>query len=325
MQLLFSKRLRWLWLLLFAGGSLGTWQWSSTSQGQPVCYVNRYSEQIDTEQVAGENWLHWLYENPLGKATLNTLVKRKFLSSIYGAFMDSKYSQEKINPFIKKYHIDTSEFLTQDFSSFNDFFTRKLKPACRPIDSLPNSIIAPADGKLLAIKNIAHQDFLIKGTRFNIYQFLNDSALARSFQNGSMIIVRLCPTDYHRFHFPCSGKILKQADINGDYYSVSPIALREITDVFLLNKRSYTLLKSPVFDSLIIAEVGATMVGSIVQTYHSRHVEKGQEKGFFKFGGSTVVLFFKPNTIQIDSDLLHHSAQHIETAVKMGEHIATAL
>jgi len=319
----FFKRTRFLWIAVVLLVFIGLFY--PTPTPQPIRYVERSTRQIKTETVVGENWLHWLYENPLGKASLEILVKRKFLSALYGYWMDRPSSVSKIRPFIKKYHIDTTEFTTSQFSSFNDFFTRHLKPATRPIDTNPRTVVSPADGKLLAYQNLSNRDFIVKGYRFDVFQFLHDSALAQQYKNGSMIIIRLCPTDYHRFHFPVEGTVLKQVDINGAYYSVSPIALHRLTDIFLLNKRCYTTLKTKLFGTVVIAEVGATMVGSIVQTYQTHTVKKGQEKGFFKFGGSTVILLFKPNTIRIDNDLLQNTKNHLETEVKMGSHIATVI
>ena len=106
--------------------------------------------------------------------------------------------------------------------------------------------------------------------------------------------------------------------------SVNPFALRKKAEIFCLNKREYTTLSNPLFGDVIMAEVGATMVGSIVQTYERSSVKKGEEKGYFKFGGSTVVLLFEKSKICIDKDLLINTAMGYETAVKMGERIGDA-
>ena len=155
--------------------------------------------------------------------------------------------------------------------------------------------------------------------------YLKNDSLAAIYSDGSLILLRLCPTDYHRYHFPLSGTVSPEVIINGDLFSVSPIALRDMADVFLVNKRNYIILANRRFGDVIMSEIGATMVGSIVQTYKGNKVEKGQEKGFFKFGGSSIILFFKKGSILIDDDLLENTANGLETEVKMGERIGTAL
>ena len=292
-----------------------------TGEQPPVRYVDRATGDTITEKIAGEGWLVWLYDNPVGEATLFTLVKKKFVSSIYGRMMDLPRSVKKIEPFIEEFHIDMNEVRQQDFETFNDFFTRKLKKTDRPIDTGVFVVVSPADGKCLAYANIENSDFIIKGHRFNVYSFLEDSLLAMKYDNGSMIVVRLAPYDYHRFHFPVSGKVSPVVKIKGDYYSVNPIALHRIADIFCMNKREYVTISNPQFGEVVMAEVGATMVGSIIQTYSGDSVTKGQEKGYFKFGGSTVVLLFEDDKVKIDEDLLENTKHDLETAVKMGERI----
>jgi len=287
----------------------------------PIKYVERYSNEIKTEKVPGEFWLVWLYNNPIGKLSLEGLVKRKFVSDFYGKRMDSPKSANKIYDFVNDYNINLSEAQKQHFKSFNDFFYRKLKPEFRPINFDTNIVVSPADGKILVYQDITNQDFIVKGYKFNIYSFLQDSSLAKEYLNGSLAIIRLCPADYHRFHFPVSGTVTDSFNINGDYYSVSPIAVKKKIELFCMNKRSITQLYNPVFDNIIISEIGATMVGSIIQTYNTSKVKKGEEKGYFKFGGSTVVLFFEKNRVKFDEDLIKNSQNNMETTIKFGEQI----
>ena len=286
-----------------------------------IRYIDRASGEERIEKVPGEYWLNWLYNNPVGELSLNAFVKRKALSEWYGNRMDLPESADKIASFVEDYEIDLSEAQKQEFSSFNDFFYRKLKPESRPFNKDSNIVISPADGKALAYENVDSQDFIVKGYRFNLYDYLGDSLLAKQFAGGSLIIIRLCPTDYHRFHFPLSGEIKIKTQIEGDYFSVSPIAIRKKVELFCMNKRAYVILENKEFGDLIISEVGATMVGSIIQTYASDIVEKGEEKGYFKFGGSTLILIFEKGSLVIDSDLLNNTKNGIETAVKMGERI----
>ncbi len=289
---------------------------------EPNRYVERESGVVKTEQVAGEKWLQWLYNNPIGEASTFAFVKRKFFSSLYGKMMDLPSSAEKIAPFVEDYHIDMDIFQNQDYSSFNDFFIRKLKENARPIDTSSNVVVSPADGKILAYANISNADFIIKGFRFDVSSFLDDAELANKYFGGSLIVIRLAPYDYHRFHFPVSGEVSTPFRIEGDLYSVNPIALKKMVEIFFLNKREYVTISTHQTGDIIMAEVGATMVGGIIQTYKGNTVVVGEEKGYFKFGGSTVVLLFEKNKIVIDEDLLNNTALGLETEVSMGERIA---
>jgi len=287
----------------------------------PIQYYERESGQLKTEKVAGEKWLVWLYYNPIGEATLWALAKRKLVSSIYGNRMDRTSSAKKIQPFIADFDIDMSVAQKQEFSNFNDFFTRKLKADSRPVDTSSTVVVSPADGKVLAYTDISNSWFIVKGYRFDVSSFLDNPGLAQKYHDGTLLIIRLAPMDYHRFHFPVSGNSSPNKKIDGDYYSVNPFALRKKAEIFCLNKREYSILSNPLFGDVVMAEVGATMVGSIVQTFKGSSVNKGEEKGYFKFGGSTVVLLFEKSKIHIDEDLLVNTAKGYETTVKMGERI----
>jgi len=316
-----TKYIIWISLLVILLG-LGLYP---TPNAKPIRYFDRQTHEIKIEKVAGEAWLKWLYYNPLGEAALQTLVKRKFVSEFYGRLMDTQWSAKKIEPFVKDFNINLGIAQQQHFNTFNDFFTRKLKPEFRPVNNDSSVVVSPGDGKILAYQNIANQNFIIKGYKFDVNSFLQNDSLADLYRDGSMISLRLCPTDYHRYHFPLGGTVLLKNKINGELYSVSPIALHSMVDIFLLNKREYIILANRRFGDIVMAEVGATMVGSIVQTYTDNQVVKGEEMGYFKFGGSSIVLLFKKGTVNIDSDLLENTRKGLETQVKMGEEIGKAL
>ena len=264
----------WISLLVILLG-LGLYP---TPNAKSVRYIDRQTSEIKTEKVAAEAWLKWLYYNPLGEVALQTLVKRKFVSDFYGWLMDTHWSVKKIKPFVKDFNIDLSIAQKQHFTTFNDFFTRKLKPEARPVNNDSNVVVSPGDGKILAYQNIANQNFIVKGYKFDINTFLQNDSLATLYRDGSMLALRLCPTDYHRYHFPIGGTVSPVTRINGELYSVSPIALHSMVDIFLLNKREYIILANRRFGDVIMVEVGAIMVGSIVQTYTGSRVKKGREK-----------------------------------------------
>ncbi len=291
--------------------------------GEPIKFVDRESGKVEIENVYGGQWLNWLYHNPVGEATLWTIARRKIVTSIYGDMMNSPSSAVKIEPFVEEYQVDLSIAQQQNFGNFNDFFVRKLKPEARPINTDSLVVASPADGKVLAYENIRNSDFYIKGFKFNVQSFLKNPELAKQYEAGSMIVFRLAPPDYHRYHFPISGMVpSSNTKIKGYYYSVNPLAIREKAELFWLNKREYGLIKSPIFGDVAMVEVGATMVGSMIQTYTGTSIKKGQEKGYFKFGGSTVVLLFEKGKINIDEDLLTNTSKGLETTIKMGERIA---
>ena len=289
---------------------------------EDIIYIDRDTGLKKTEKIIGEYALRWLYNNPFGKLSLQVLVKKKLFSDWYGKRMNKAASTSKIENFIKDFDIDMHNIENQDFKNFNDFFTRKLKKSALQFCTDSNCIAAPSEGKILAYENINKQDFIIKGIRFDLASFLNDTLLEKKYKEASFLIIRLCPADYHRFYFPIKGTILQQKNINGDLYSVSPIALQKRVQLFCENKRILTEIRNEKIGDFIMAEVGATMVGSIVQTYSKDTVQKGMEKGYFKFGGSTIVLVFQKEHIKIDTDLLQNTKQFLETKIKLGEAIA---
>ena len=288
-----------------------------------VSYIDRATKKLVEEKIPSEGLLRWLYANPLGKLTLHGLVKRKAVSKTAGKYMDSKRSQKRIQRFIDLHALDMSIYeraSSADYNTFNAFFYRKINPKARPIQE---GIVSPADGKALAFQNINEVDtFFVKGSEFTPLSFIQNKKLAKRFENGALFIVRLAPSDYHRYHFPATGKALASERIKGHLYSVSPLALRKSLEIFCQNKRELCTLETKEYGSILIADVGATMVGSIYQTYEpNSHVEKGQEKGYFAFGGSTLVLMFEKGKMTFSSDLLENTKNGFETAVKMGETI----
>jgi len=289
----------------------------------PIQFFNRLTQQIETEAVYGEGPLRFVYENPLGKLALHALVKRAAFSKWYGSRMDLPASAAQIAPFIEKFGVDVTEFAdpVESFKSFNDFFYRKLKPSARPVIADDKAIALPADGRHLVIPDVSQcRDFLVKGVRFNITALLGDSGIAARFEKGSALISRLCPTDYHRFHFPCSGMGGSPRLIHGDLYSVSPIALMKRPSILWENKRYLTRLRTDHLGEVVFLEVGATCVGSVVHTARpGQFVAKGDEKGYFRFGGSCVITLFEPGKISFSEDLLEHSAAGREVYARMGD------
>jgi phosphatidylserine decarboxylase len=288
----------------------------------PIYYYNRETGKVEIETIYGERFLRWAYGNPLGRLTVALAVKRAWFSRWYGWRMNRPASRAKIAPFIEDFGLDPREFVksVDAYRSFNEFFYRQLKPAARPLDGDERTAVFPADGRHLAIQDVdAAHAFYIKGQRFNLAAFLCDGDLAAAFTGGSMLISRLCPVDYHRYHFPVSGQAGEPVRIGGPLRSVSPLALRRRLAVFWENRRSRTVIESSDFGTVVVMEVGATCVGSMDATYEAGRIAKGQEKGFFSFGGSSVVTLFQRGRICFDEDLLVHARGQREVYARMGE------
>jgi phosphatidylserine decarboxylase len=299
---------------------------------QPIRFYNRYTRKVETEKVFGEGWLRFAYGNPAGRLFVWAAARRALFSQFYGAKMNNPVSALRILPFIAKYEMDSDEFAKSpfDYKTFNEFFFRALKPGVRPIAAGENVAVFPADGRHLAFPDVTTAPgFYVKGATFTLAELLGEAelpedqrTLANAFARGSMLISRLCPVDYHRFHFAVSGLPAESRRIDGWLYSVSPIALRRNLRYLVANKREVTLIESPQFGKVAMIEVGATNVGSIRQTFiPGREVAKGDEKGMFAFGGSCVITLFQRGRITFDADIVEQSAQHLETYAKMGDRL----
>jgi phosphatidylserine decarboxylase len=296
---------------------------------EPIQYFNRYSGRMETESVYGDAFLRWTYGNPLGRLGLHALVKRAAFSRWYGQRMDAAASRAKVAPFIRTYGVDAGEFAEapESYGTFNEFFYRKLKAGARPIDPHPDSAVFPADGRHLGFQDVSKlEGILVKGAVFDVAKLLGDAELARRFQDGAMVLSRLCPVDYHRFHFPVSGVPDAPRVIEGPLYSVNPIALRRNIHIFTENKRAVTRIESDRHGLVVMLEVGATCVGSFEYTFApGAHVEKGAEKGYFKFGGSSTVSLFERGRFQLAEDLVKWSREGIELYARMGDRMGEKL
>jgi phosphatidylserine decarboxylase len=288
----------------------------------PIRYFNRHTGKIETEQVYGEGFLRWSYGNPLGAISLNAFVKRPFFSRWYGRRMSQPTSTARIAPFISQYGLDPADFADSpdSYGSFNDFFFRKLKPASRPIDPDDSSVVFPADGRHLGFSHASEiEGVFVKGQKFDLASMLGDRRLADQYENGSLVLSRLCPVDYHRFHFPAAGIPEETRVIDGPLFSVSPIALRQRLAYLWTNKRAITKLRTEPFGTVLLLEIGATCVGTIQQTFTpGKPVDKGAEKGYFAFGGSSTLTLFEPGAVTLEADLLENSARQIELYARIG-------
>jgi phosphatidylserine decarboxylase len=295
---------------------------------EPIRYYDRNDRQMKIEKVYGERWLRLAYDNPVGRFAVWLFIRRQFFSRYYGYRMNKRGSDIQVIKFIADYDVDTTEFAKSafDYQTFNQFFHRALKPEARPIAQGTRLAVMPADGRHLAFPDVdTVPGFYVKGSKFTLKELLGDDALAQKFSRGSMLISRLCPVDYHRFHFPVSGIPGESRVVKGSLYSVSPIALRRNIKYLVQNKRVITLIEAPEFGTVAMIEVGATNVGSILQSFvPGRAVVKGEEKGMFAFGGSCVITLFMEGRIMFEGDLIALSSDQIETYARMGDRLGVA-
>ncbi len=292
----------------------------------PILVRNRRTGALEEEVVLGERFLRAVYERPFASWLRRALLVRPVFSKLYGVYQQSHWSQPSIERAVRTLSLDLSDFVVPSggFRSFNDFFTRRLRPGARPLDPDPASLLSPADARLLAFPVQPQGVFPVKGHSVSLERLLASKQDALAFIGGWLLVFRLCPSDYHRFHFPCAGTSSAARLLEGPLESVNPLALATGRPILDTNQRALSFLSSARFGRLAYLEVGALCVGSIVQTYSPGAVSAGDEKGYFQFGGSTVVVALEPGRVTLDDDLLSSSCQGVETLVRMGERIGRA-
>lgn len=267
--------------------------------------------------------LSFLYNTKIGRLVLKPIVANKFVSNLVGWVLDRRISCVGIKPFIRKNNIKMDDYENKRYSSFNDFFIRKIKEGKREIIMDDDAFISPCDSKLMVYKIDDKTLFKVKNSVYDVFSLTNNSEIAKEFKNGYALVFRLSPSDYHRYYFVDNGKILKKYKINGKFHTVNPIVYDKFK-VFKENTRECTLVETKNFDKLLYVEVGALLVGKI-SNHMVSNFKKGEEKGYFMYGGSTVIILVKNNKIKIDYEIQKNSNLGYETYVKLGEKIAKKL
>ena len=265
--------------------------------------------------------LHFLYGTTVGRFVLKGLTAPS-LSKACGRFLDSAVSEILIDPFVRKNGIDLSEFETESMRSFNDCFSRRIKPGLRPIDLEPEHLIAPCDG-LLSIREIREDTVLhVKNSNYRLSDLLKSRRLADHYRDGLCLVYRLCVNHYHRYCYVDSGQKSRNTFIPGELHTVRPIALEKIP-VFPRNCREYTLLKTKNFGTVLQMEVGAMLVGRIVNHDQEAFVQRGQEKGMFQYGGSTIIVLLQKNRAALLPEFAGTLVSGEEIPVKMGQQVGS--
>lgn len=262
-----------------------------------------------------------LYKTFIGRIILNIIVKPWF-TKLSGYFMNSRLSNIISLLLIKKYNINKEEYISTKFKSYNDFFTRKRKTNYLNIDTNPNNLIAPADSKLMVYNIKSSNEFKIKDSYYSVYDLLDGNSISEEYDNGKILIFRLEINDYHRYCYIDNGTKGVNIYIKGVFHTVRNIALKKY-NIYKKNAREYTIMNTENFGQVIEIDVGAMIVGRIKNHHGDYKFTKGEEKGYFEFNGSTIVLLFKKGYIDIDKDILINSKNGIETIVKYGEKIGT--
>ena len=263
--------------------------------------------------------VRFLYGTVLGRFFLKILIDPR-ISKVFAKYMSSKYSKVIIPWFIKKNGINMDRFIIPKggYKSFNDFFTRKLKVV--PYIDDKAQLISPCDG-YLTVKDIDDDSvFEIKHSRYDLRRLLKSKKLSKEFKGGTALIFRLTPCHYHRYDFCADGKIEAFRKIKGVLHCVRPIAVGKL-NVFSQNSREYIVMKCDDNRKVIQMEVGAMLVGKIANSKNSEPssvVKKGEEKGFFEYGGSTIIVLLNEK-VKVNRDILAREKVGNEIPVMIGE------
>jgi phosphatidylserine decarboxylase len=286
-------------------------------------FFNRYTGTLQEEKVPNESTLRWLYETKVGYCFLQTFVRNAWMSKLLGYWMNTRLSTYKIHSFASNYGIclDDFEKKLNEYKHFNDFFCRKFKTGKRNFNSSKEIICFPTDGRHFGFNAIDDAtEFFVKGESLCLKKLLGSNQWAYNFKDASMVISRLSPVDYHRFHFPMEGVPSQSQLVNGYLYSVHPLALMKNMLTFTQNKRWVCILRHEVLGDVALIEIGATGVGTTVQTYRpNRFVKKGEEKGYFLFGGSTVITLLDSKKVKLADDLLEQTSHGYELYAHCGD------
>lgn len=263
------------------------------------------------------NLLEKIYGSASGRALLRPLVTPP-VSIAVGKLLDSGISAAAVKPFIWMNHLDMGDYEEQKYTSYNEFFKRKIREGARSIDMKPKHFISPCDCRASVYPVDRKTGFSVKHTRYTVEELLKNPSLGKRFQGGYVWVLRLCVQDYHRYIYPDNARESRRVKIPGILHTVNPAA-NDAYPIYKENSREFSLLKTENFSTVLMMEVGALMVGKIENRPRKPYVFRGEEKGNFAFGGSTIVLITQKNTVKPDEDILKNSGEGIETRVLMGE------
>lgn len=291
---------------------------TKSNAGAQIC--DREGNPVTDSCASEGKLLGLLYGTAPGRKALKVLTKPA-VSKIAGFALEHPLSTVAIPPFVLKKHIKMSDYAEEKFRSFNAFFTRPVKPSARPIDRTPEVLISPCDAKLTVVPVTPEMHFTVKGAEYSLASFLGCKRLAERYSGGQVLIFRLTPDDYHRYCYPDACEIGVTRRIEGELNTVNPVAAEHDVKVYHRNTRTVTMLHTENFGAVLMIEVGAMLVGKIVNHPHGSKVARGIEKGYFEFGGSTIVLVLEKDAAVIDAQICENSQNGAETIVRYGSGI----
>ena len=274
---------------------------------------------VREENSFQDRLLEWIYSHMAGRLLLRPLVSPA-VSKFGGRLLSRKVSRVFIKPFIRSHSIDMSQYEKKRYTSYNDFFTRRLMDGARPVEMEPHIFVSPCDSRLGVYEINRLRTFAVKHTRYTAFGLLKSRKLAEQYTGGYVSIFRLCVDDYQRYIFIDGGTESRRFQIPGVFHTVNPAA-GDRFPIYKENTREFSILQSENFGEIIQMEVGAMFVGKIENRPRKARVERGQEKGNFAFGGFTVILMTRAGKVLPDQDILENSLRGIETKVKLGERI----
>lgn len=300
-----------------------------------IKYFNRITGQNEIEQVYGDKFIRFLYCSVAGQK-IGGLLTNKYISKAYGSYQDLPISARKVRPFVDKFNIPMDDYEPgsvaaadprDSYKNFNEFFIRKFKLGKRNFVSDSNQMPAFAEARYVGFDAIDEKKlYPVKGHYLLAKDLIGNEQVAKIFDGGPLMIARLCPVDYHRYHYPDNGKVLDHFRVPGVYDSVNPLALKYKNQIFIENERYVSILQTENFGRLAYIEVGAICVGKIVQSHRwNKPFARGEEKGYFLFGGSTVILLGEKGAWKPSADITTNTAKGIETYLHLGQEVATKL
>lgn len=305
---------------------------TTVSNPPEIKYFNRMTGQNEIEKVYGDWFIKFLYTSVAGQK-VGSVFTNKYFSKIYGSLQDMPHSHKKVRPFIEKFNINMDDYEPgtrpaldpkDSYRTFNEFFIRKFKMGKRSFVAEPNRMPAFAEARYVGFDAINEKEvYPVKGRYLKAKDMIGNEQVAKIFEGGPLLIARLCPVDYHRYHYPDNGTVLDNFRVAGAYDSVNPLALRYKNQIFIANERHVSILQTENFGRLAYIEVGAICVGKIVQSHRwNKPFVRGEEKGYFLFGGSTVVLLGEKGAWKPSQDILTNTAKGIETYLHIGSEVA---
>lgn len=283
-------------------------------------YIVRDRNSKENIIIESSKTLNFFYDTLIGRIILKPFISKRF-NNLMAKYMNSKYSLKRVDKFIDKNDINVYEYSKQKYTSYNDFFIRKVAQGKRPINAHKNVFISPCDSKLTVYKINDDLTLKIKDSYYSV-DTLVDKEIMNEYKDGYALVFRLSTDNYHRYCYIDSGSKGKNIHIDGVFHTVQPLALKHY-NFYKTNTREYTVLNTNNFDKVIEVEIGAMGIGKIVNNHEEYNFKKGEEKGYFEFGGSTIVLLIKKDMVIIDKDIYNNSLENIETNVKYGEKIGS--